>query len=107
MKTKIFGGLLIAALAVTSVANAQTYKMAPLDSRQTQLERRITAGADKGLITHNEALRLHQEATNWHEQKRVANLDGTITPAERRRLSMSQDQLSADIDKAMHNRKVR
>ena len=54
MKIKIFGGLLIAALAITSVAQAQTHTPV-INQRQHNQERRINHGVRSGQLTRNEA----------------------------------------------------
>ena len=52
MKINIFGGLLVAALAITSIANAQD-RTPVINARQHNQERRINNGVRSGQLTHN------------------------------------------------------
>ena len=54
MEIKILGCALVAMLAITSIANAQT-RTPVINNRQHRQERRIDQGVRNGELTHNEA----------------------------------------------------
>ena len=64
MKTKIFGALLIAALAFTSAAQAQTHTPV-INRNQHKIERRIHQGVRNGTLTRNEARHLQHLRRIW------------------------------------------
>lgn len=106
MKTKIFGALLIAALAFTSAAQAQTHTPV-IDHKEHKLEHRIHKGIRSGLITRAEAHRLRHEDMRIRREKRMAMADGKMTFAERKRIRRQERMLSRAVNRDLHNNKVR
>lgn len=102
MKTKIFGGLLIAILAVTSAAEAQN-RTPVVNHRQYEQQARIREGERHGQLTRAEAYRLQRNEAYLQREKRIAMADGRITPAERRHLQYMQNRLSYNIYNKKHN----
>ena len=106
MKIKIFGGILAAALATASLAQAQTHTPV-INHRQYRQERRINQGVRSGELTRNEARRLRADERKIRYDKRMAMADGRVTPAERRRLRREENRTSRAIYRAKHNNRVR
>lgn len=106
MKIRIFGGLLIAALAFTSIAEAQT-RTPVINQRQRNQERRIRQGVRNGELTRNEAHHLRADERDIRQDKRMAKADGHMSRAERRHLRRDENRASRAIYRAKHNRRVR
>jgi hypothetical protein len=106
MKIKIFGGLLIAALAFTSIAEAQT-RTPVINQRQHNQNRRINKGVSKGQLTRHEARSLRADENKISRDKRAAKADGRVTRTERRHLRREENRTSRAIRRDRHNDKVR
>lgn len=106
MKIKILGGLLVAALAITSVAQAQTHTPV-VNQRQHKQERRINHGVRKGDLTRNEARNLRTREAKIAHDKKMAKADGKITLNERRHLRREENRTSRAIYRKKHNGRVR
>ena len=106
MKITIFGGVLAAALAITSIANAQT-RTPVINHRQVRQEHRINQGVRSGELTRNEARSLRHGECKIQRDKRMAKADGRVSPAERRHLRHEQNRMSRRIYRAKHNDRVR
>lgn len=106
MKIKILGGVLIAALAVTSAAQAQT-RTPVVNHRQVRQERRIAQGVRSGELTRHEARSLQRGERNIQADKRMAKANGRVTPAERMHLRHKQNRMSRAIYRDKHNGRVR
>lgn len=106
MKIKILGGLLMAAMAVTSVANAQTHTPV-INHRQHNQERRINQGVRSGELTRNETRHLRKDERGIRAEKRTAMAEGRMTKHERRHISRQQNRLSRKIYRDKHNNSVR
>lgn len=102
MKIKIFGGLLVAALAVTSIAQAQT-RTPIITERQHAQDRRIDRGIRHHELTRREAYQLRENERNISRYKRMAMADGRITRAERRHLRYLENRASRAIYRDRHN----
>ena len=63
MKIKIFGGLLVAALALTSIAEAQT-RTPVINRREHRQAARINQGVRSGELTRGETRHLRNEVNN-------------------------------------------
>ena len=105
MKIKILGGLLIAALAFTSMAQAQD-RTPVINHRQHRQERRINQGLRSGELTRNETRHLRGDERRIGEQKRMAMADGRMNRGERRRLRREQNRTSRAIYRDKHNDRV-
>jgi hypothetical protein len=106
MKIKILGGLLVAALAITSVAQAQT-QTPVINHRQHTQERRINQGVRSGELTRNETRHLRTDERNISRDKRMAKADGHVSHAERRHLRRAENRTSRAIYRDKHNGRVR
>ena len=102
MKTKILGGLLmIAVLAITSAAKADTVTGIQ-HHKKHRLEHRLKADVRKGEITRVDAKHFRKEAKRIHEEKRMAMANGTYTPAERMKIHHEKKMLKRDIYRDEH-----
>ncbi|CAN5177364.1 hypothetical protein BH09BAC6_BH09BAC6_32310 [soil metagenome] len=106
MKIKLFGGLLVAALAVTSIAQAQTHTPV-INTRQHMQDHRINRGVRNGKLTSAEARRLRARERKISNDKRMAKADGRVTHAERKHLRREENRTSRAIRRAKHNNSVR
>jgi hypothetical protein len=106
MKIRIFGGLLIAALAFTSIAEAQT-RTPVINQRQRNQEHRIRQGVRSGELTKNEARHLRADERHIRNDKRMAKANGHVSRAERRHLRRDENRTNRAIYRAKHNRRVR
>jgi hypothetical protein len=106
MKTKIIGGLLIAVLAITSVAQAQT-KTPVITRREHRQERRINQGVRSGELTRNETHHLRKGESHIRNEKRMAMANGNMTHAKRRTLRHQENRMSRAIYRDKHNDKLR
>ena len=96
MKIKILGGLLVAALAITSVADAQS-KTPVINHRQYKQEHRITRDVRHGRITRMQAYRLRRREAGLNRERRLALADGRMTHAERRHLRREERRINHAI----------
>ncbi|HVS91261.1 MAG TPA: hypothetical protein VHE59_04465 [Mucilaginibacter sp.] len=106
MKIKILGGVLVAALAVTSAASAQT-RTPVVNHRQVRQERRIAQGERSGELTRHETRSLQRGERKIQADKRMAKANGRVTPHERQHLRREQNRMSRAIYRDKHNRRVR
>jgi hypothetical protein len=106
MKIKIFGGLLIAALAVTSMAQAQTHTPV-INHREHNQNRRINRGVRSGELTRNETHHLRNDERHIQNQKMRDKASGHVTYAERRHLRHEENRTSRAIYRDKHNDRVR
>jgi hypothetical protein len=106
MKIKIFGGLLIAALAITSISQAQTHTPV-INQRQHNQKKRINQGVRSGQLTHNEAHHLRADENRISRTKRMDKASGRVTPAERSQLRHEENRTSRAIHRDKHNDRVR
>jgi hypothetical protein len=106
MKITIFGGVLVAALAITSIANAQT-RTPVINHRQVRQERRIHQGVRSGELTRHETRSLQRGERKIQADKHTAKADGRVSPAERRHIRREQNHMSRAIRRDKHNGRVR
>ena len=106
MKVKIFGGLLVAALAITSIAQAQT-QTPVINHREHNQERRINKGVRSGQLTRNETYHLRTDERNIRADKRADKASGHVTRADRRQLRHAENKTSRAIYRDKHNNRVR
>jgi hypothetical protein len=105
MKIKILGGLLVAALTITSMAQAQTHTPV-INHRQHRQERRINQGVRSGELTRNETRHLRSDERRIGRQKRIAMDEGRMNRAERRHLRREESRTSRAIYREKHNGRV-
>ncbi|MGI4749728.1 MAG: hypothetical protein ACRYFB_03755 [Janthinobacterium lividum] len=107
MKIKVFiTGLFVAALAISSAAEAQT-KTPVINYRQRNQEKRINRGVKNGELTKNEAHTLRKDEKTISSEKRLAKSDGKVTPGERKMIRHQENRDSRAIYRKKHNAKVR
>lgn len=106
MKINIFGGLLVAALTITSIANAQD-RTPVINARQHNQERRINNGVRSGELTHKETRHLRNDERRIQAEKRIAKANGHITPRQRTMLRRQENRTSRAIYRDKHNNRVR
>ena len=106
---------LIAALALTvggvAFAQAPAAPMAPkdplatpkIDQRQANQEKRIDQGIASGALTQKEVAKLDRRETKIEADKLAARADGTVTKAERRKITHEQNHASAAIKRQKHD----
>jgi len=106
MKINIFGGLLVAALAITSIANAQD-RTPVINAGQHNQERRINNGVKSGQLTHRETRNLRNDERRISAEKRIAKASGHVTHNQRAMLRHQENRTSRAIYRDKHNNKVR
>ncbi|HTE01894.1 MAG TPA: hypothetical protein VK668_21540 [Mucilaginibacter sp.] len=106
MKIKILGGLLVAVLAITSVAQAQTHTPV-INQRHHNQERRINQGVRHHQLTRAEARHLRMRENKIARDRRMARADGRVTVAERRHLRREENRTSRAIYRKKHNDRIR
>ena len=106
MRIKILGGLLVAALAITSVANAQT-RTPVINQRQANQRARINQGVGSGQLTHNETHNLRNDERQIRDQKQRDKASGHVSYAQRSKLRHEENRTSRAIYHDKHNGRVR
>jgi hypothetical protein len=106
MKINIIGGLLVAALAITSLANAQD-KTPVVNARQHNQEHRINNGVKSGELTRNETRHVRNDERRIRSEKRIAKASGHVTHKQRTMLRHQENRTSRTIYRDKHNNKVR
>src|SRR3569833_2824812 len=102
MKIKIFGGLLVAMIAITSMAEAQT--LTPVvNHRHRVQEHRINRGVRSHELTRNEARHLRSRERNIARNRRMARADGRVSAGERRHLRREDNRTCRSIYRVKHN----
>jgi hypothetical protein len=108
MKIKILGGLLVAMLAITSIAEAQT--TAPVVKHRHQLhqrhERRIANDVRDGKLNGRQAAHLQHAERRIAMQKHRMKEQGRYTVAERRQLRHEEKRVGHAIRRDERNDKV-
>ena len=92
MKITILGGLLVAALAITSVADAQS-RTPVISHRQHRQERRITRAVRHDRITRMQAYHLRRDEARLSHERRLAMTDGRMNRPERRHLRREEKRI--------------
>ncbi len=93
MKITIIGGLLVAALAITSVADAQS-RTPVINHRQHRQERRITRAVRHDRISRMQAYHLRRDEARLSRDRRMAMADGHISRSERRHLRREERRIN-------------
>jgi len=105
MKIKILGGLLVAFLALTSVAEAQT-RTPVINRREHRQERRINQGVRHHELTRNQAHHLRRKEGHIRAERRMAMANGRMDRNERMHLRHEEHRMSRNIYRAKHDRRV-
>jgi hypothetical protein len=104
MKIRIFGGVLVAALALTSLAEAQT---GLVNARKHNETARIREGINSGSLTHSEAHHLIKRERDLNKSIRKAEAKGYLTRRENRRLLRKEARINRAIVRKKTNSRVR
>jgi hypothetical protein len=105
MKINIFGGILVAALAITSLANAQD-RTPVINQRQNNQHARINQGVRSGQLTHRETTHLRNDERRISAEKHIAKASGHVTPRQRTILRHQENRTSRAIYRDKHNARV-
>jgi len=92
MKITIFGGLLVAALAIASAADAQS-RTPVINRTHHRQERRITRDVRHGRITRMQAYHLRRDEARMNRDRRLALADGRMDRPERRHLRREERRI--------------
>jgi hypothetical protein len=106
MKTTILTGLLVATMAFTTIAEAQT-RTPVINRREHRQERRINRGVRSGELTRNEAHHLRNDERRISAERRMARADGRVTRNERRDIRRQENRTSRAIYRDKHNDRIR
>ena len=95
----------LALLSTLSMAQtpAASAAMPRVDARQQRQAERIEQGQASGALTPRETHRLEREQKGIAKAEATAKADGTVTPAERKRLAHMQNKASRDIHHQKHD----
>jgi len=94
------------ALAATLLLSAPAWagtRDPVVKQREHRQAARIRQGERSGELTHHEAHKLRQEQHAIHREEKAFKSDGTLTPAERRKLHHDQDAASRHIRHEKHD----
>ena len=105
MKIKILGGLLMAALAFTSVAKAQTHTPV-INAREHRQAGRINQGVRSGQLTRGETHHLRNDERDIRAVKQREKATGHVTANQRRTLRHDENRTSRQIYRDKHNARV-
>lgn len=90
--------------SVSSIAQTAT---PGVTQRQVNQQQRIKQGVRNGELTRREARRMELRQAKVQHDKKVAKADGTVTPAERRKLRREQNRTSRAIRRQKHDAQTR
>ena len=102
-RTLLVTALLAAATLGASVAASAQTTVATTTQRDVHQEQRIENGLQDGSITTRENALLQRDEAHVDKMQARDLKDGTLSPAERARLTAAQDRTSRDIAAARHN----
>jgi hypothetical protein len=102
MKIKLFWSLLIAALAITSIVQAQTHTPV-VNQRQHNPQHRSNQGAHSGKFTHNEANHSRFGGKKTSRNNRTNKARGRVTSGGHKQLGHGQNKTSRTISRDKHN----
>ena len=98
---------LIYAVVFLSIAAPMAMADTRADKRQANQEKRIDQGVESGALTKPEARRLNRGQNHVERVESRAQADGTVTPAEKRRIEKAQDVQSKRIYRQKHDAQVK
>jgi len=105
MKITIAGGLLVAALAIASVADAQS-RTPVINRTHHRQERRITRDVRHGRITRMQAYHLRREERRMERERRMALAGHRMDRGERRHLRREEGGINRQLHHDVHADKV-
>lgn len=101
----VAGSSLAATAASTNPTNSSTTPL--IARRQVRQHTRIHQGVKSGELTRPEAKNLRHDQRHIQRMKQRAKADGTVTPAERARITAAQNHESKKIYRKKHNARTR
>ena len=106
--SRTFATLALMSAAASSFAQAPVTAPATprVDAREANQEKRIQQGVGSGQLTSRETLRLEREQKHIAVAEAHAKADGTVSPAERKRLHRMQNAASRDIASQKHDKQT-
>jgi hypothetical protein len=96
MKLNLFGGLLVASLALASLADAQSNPKL-IKAREHNQTARIREGVEAGTLTHSETKHLAKREKSLRKAIRKAHADGHVSRRENRRLLRKEGRINRAI----------
>ena len=100
--------LILLAGAALAETNAATSTSTPrIDRREARQHARIQQGVKSGELTRPEARNLRHGQRHIRRMERRAKADGTVTQAERARITRAQNHESRKIYRKKHNDRTR
>lgn len=95
--------ILTGTLLGTSLLTATAALAGPYTTREERQQGRIAQGIASGQLTPGEAARLEREESRVEAERRAFWADGTLSPAERAKLTHDLNKASRDIYRLKHN----
>jgi len=105
MKRIIITTVIMLVLSAASVFGQRS--TVPNSARQGAQQARIAQGAGSGELTRRETRVLEREQKKIQIERRLAQADGKVTPAEKRFLRREQNRASRHIARQKHDRQGR
>lgn len=100
MKSRILVTMIMGIFLLTSISGQSQHRFT---KQQLKQHHRIAEGYMHGEINQHEAYRLRNQQQQMCKSKRIAKLDGRMTPKERKRLHAMQHHAHRSIIRARHN----
>ena len=95
--------LLVAGLAICSLAGVASNAQAGINARQHRQQARIAQGVHSGALTGREAARLERQQRQVRREERLFRADGRLGPAERATLNRDLNRTSRHIWRQKHD----
>jgi hypothetical protein len=100
---KIILPIAFALIAAPAVAFAQTSDTPKIDQRQTNQQQRIGQGLESGQVTAKEGVKLEKGQARVQNVETKAKADGTVTKAEKAKITHAQNVQSKKIAVQKHD----
>jgi hypothetical protein len=100
---KIILPVALALIALPAVAFAQTTDTPKIDQRQTNQQQRIGQGLESGQVTAKEGVKLEKGQARVQTIETKAKADGTVTKAEKAKITHAQNVQSKKIAVQKHD----
>lgn len=104
----LFASLLLAIplSGIGTFAVAERISSYSIDQQQRDIHMRIQQGIDSGLITRDEAEKLHRRERDIAFREAHIKGDNDVSPQERDRLQRDLNALRADVERKLENNRV-
>lgn len=107
MKMKLSGALIIASIAVSSFAFAQTAPVKTAKEIHKLDKKRVKEGVKSGELTKAEVKDIRTDNKDLKADVKDARADGKVTLAEKKKVARDEAKLSRNIYAKKHNARVR